>query len=65
VRSGHGGLPREKVQNKISTDDMISAETHRQLHTTQHHPPASHLPVPGSCNSASPCAKHTAAYMGV
>jgi len=42
----------------ISTDVMISATA------TRLPPPASHLPVPGACNSASLWIEHQGAYMG-
>jgi len=48
---------KDKVQTIISTNVMISA-------TIYHPPPATCLPVPGTCNSASLWIEHPGAYMG-
>jgi len=80
VRSCHGGRAKDKVQTTISTDVIISANIRRllsatatryTLHAACHPPntacqmpPASCLPVPGVCNSASLWIEHAGAYMG-
>jgi len=75
VRSCRGGCAKDKVQTMISTDVTISATIscppsatlHTTCHppnTTHHMPPASRLPVPGVCNSASLWIEHAGVYMG-
>jgi len=64
MRSSCGRCAKAEVQTMILTDVTISANIHHQPPTTRCWPPASPIPVPGGCNSASLWTEHTGAYMG-